>query len=241
MKFRNLLTATMLTAVCAAALSSLTGCKKLALQKDYSRVMDTVDAHVNMSAWDYLKKRALGTVSSDQIWKTFYDAILYSEIDTLEYTKPNRTYIFLNTEAITRTNNNLADVGIYAAIQVNGKNGTKLTDYPKAFLKNYLSYLIIDGVYNHYTLPPANPLEVKTLAPAGSFSSLPAGLTYNSSYPFYPNNDSKMKLKVLNSSPSNTSDYPIVINESRNVRTSSILATNGTIHAVDRFVTTVNP
>jgi hypothetical protein len=130
---------------------------------------------------------------------------------------------------------------MYAAIQVNGKNATKITDYPKAFLKEYLSYLIIEGVYDHYTLPAINSVDVKTLATPGAFNSLPTGLTYNSSYPFSPNPTSTMKMRVLNSSPSNTSDYPIVLNESRNVRTSSILATNGSIHNIDRFLTTVNP
>ena len=217
---------------------SLSSCKKLALQKDYNRVKDTVDTHVYVTAWDYLKQRALGTTSNDQIWKSFYDGIIYSGIDTNEYTKPNRTYIFLNTEAVTRTNSNLSDVGFFGANLVAGKTAKAWTDYPKDFVKAYLQYLIIDGVYNHYTLPPVNPVEVITSAPPGSLSSLPAGVTRNSAYPFVANPDSKMTLKVLNSSPSNTSDYPIVLNENRNVRTSSIQATNGTIHAIDRFLTT---
>lgn len=220
---------------------ALSGCKKLALQKDYNRPKDTVDSHVYMTAWDYLKKRAFGATASDTIWKSFYNGIIYSGIDTNEYTKPGRTYIFLNTEAITRTSSNASDVGFFGAYQVNKKNGTKWEDYPKDFVKAYLQYLIMDGVYNHYTLPPVNPVEVTTLAPAGSLTTLPANITRNSAYPFVANPDSKMTIKVLNSSPSNTSDYPIVLNESRNVRTSSIQATNGTIHAIDRFLTTTLP
>jgi len=217
---------------------SLSSCKKLALQKDYHRVKDTVDTHVYMTAWEYLKKRALGTTSNDQIWKSFYDGIIYSGIDTNEYTKPNRTYIFLNTDAVTRTNNNQADVGFFGANLVNGKTVKTWESYPKEFVKAYLQYLIIDGVFNHYTLPPVNPVEVTTLAPAGSLDTLPKGVTRNSAYGWVPNPNAKMTIKVLNSSTSNTSDYPIVLNESRNVRTSSIQATNGTIHAIDRFLTT---
>jgi hypothetical protein len=217
---------------------SFTSCKKLALQKDYDRVADTVDTHVYMTAWDYLKKRALGTTSADQVWKSFYDGIIYSGIDTNEYIKPNRTYIFLNTNAITRTNSNLADVGFFGANLVSNKTTKAWTEYPKDFVKTYLQYLIIEGVYNHYTLPPINAVEVGTLAPPGSLNSLPAGVTRNSAYPFVPNPDSKMILRVLNSSPSNTSDYPIMLNENRAVVTSSIQATNGTIHAIDRFLTT---
>jgi hypothetical protein len=217
---------------------SLSGCKKLALQKDYHRVVDTVDTHVYMTAWDYLKQRALGSNSNDTIWKAFYNGIIYSGIDTNEYTKPNRTYIFLNTEAVTRTNSNLSDVGFFGANLVNGKTTKAWTDYPKDFVKAYLQYLIIDGVYNHYTLPAINYVEVKSIAPVGSLDTLPKGVTRNTAYPFVPNHNSTMTIKVLNSSPSNTSDYPIVLNESRNVRTSSIQATNGTIHAIDRFLTT---
>jgi len=220
---------------------SLSSCKKLALQKDYHRVKDTVDSHVYMTAWDYLKKRALGSTSNDQIWKSFYDGIIYSGIDTNEYTKPNRTYIFLNTNAITRTNSNLSDVGFFGANLVKGKTTKSWTEYPKDFVKVYLQYLIIDGVYNHYTLPPVNPVEVTTLAPQGSLDTLPVNVTRNSAYPFVPNHDSKMTIKVLNSSPSNTSDYPIVLNENRNAVTSSIQATNGTIHVIDRFLTTTLP
>ena len=219
----------------------LTGCKKLALQKDYHRTPDTVNAHVNTTAWGYLKQRALGNNANDSIWKRFYEGIIYSGIDTNEYTRPNRTYIFLNNDAVTRTNSNLSDVGFFGAYLVNNKTTKAWTEYPKDFVKAYLQYLIIDGVYDHYTLPPINAVEVGTLAPAGSFTSLPANITRNAAYPFIPNPASTMKLLVLNSSPSNTSDYPIVLNESRNVRTSSILATNGSIHAIDRFLTTTLP
>ncbi len=239
MKLNKLITLGAFTLIASTLL--LTSCKKLSLQKDYNRKADTVDAHVNMTAWAYLKQRALGSTANDQIWARMYEAIIYSGIDTNEYTRANRTYIFLNNDAITRTNANLADVGFYGAYLVNNKNGTKLADYPKDFVKAYLQYLIIEGVYDHYTLPPINAMEVSTLAPAGSLVTLPAGITRNTSYPWIPNPNSKMKLRVLNSSPSNTSDYPIVLNENRNVRTSSILATNGSIHAIDRFLTTTNP
>ena len=227
--------------IAVALIVLATGCKKMSLQKDYNRTPQTVDPHVYKTAWEYLKQRALGNNAADSVWKRMYEGILYSEIDTNEYTKPNRTYIFLNNDAITRTNSNAADVGFFDAYRVNGATGKKWQDYPKDFVKTYLQYMIIDGVFDHYTLPPINGVETHTLAPAGSLNSLPAGITRNSAYPFVPNPNSIMTLRVLNSSPSNTSDYPVVLNESRNVRTSSILATNGSIHAVDRFVTTTKP
>lgn len=220
----------------------LTGCKKLDLQKDYDRDPVVIDPHVNMTAWDYLKARSSG--NPDKIWEQMYQAIIYSEIDTNEYKKPGRTFIFLNNDAITRVstaNPPSTDVGFWGAFRVNSKNATKWSDYSKEFVRAYLQYLIIEGVNDHYTLPPVNPVEVSTLAPKGSLTALPTGITLIPGYPFVPNPESKMAIKVLNSSPSNTSDYPIVLNESRNVRTSSILATNGSIHAIDRFLTITKP
>jgi hypothetical protein len=93
-----------------------------------------------------------------------YEGILYSGIDTNEYTKPGRTYIFLNNDAVTRTNSNPTDVGFFGAYQVSGKNGTKWSDYPKDFVKDYLQYLILDGVYDHYSLPAINTVEVNPYA-----------------------------------------------------------------------------
>jgi hypothetical protein len=239
MRFQTIIKAISFLLLCGCF--CFTSCKKLALQKDYHHQPDTVDAHVYKTAWEYLKQRAFGNNAADSIWKRMYEGIMYSGIDTNEYMKPNRTYIFLNNDAVTRTNSNPTDVGFFGAYQVNGKNGTKWQDYPKDFVKEYLQYLIIDGVYDHYTLPAINSVDVQTLATKGSLNALPATITRNSAYPFVPNPESRMKIKVLNSSPSNTSDYPIVLNESRNVRTSSIVATNGSIHAIDRFLTTTVP
>ena len=83
------------------------------------------------------------------------------------------------------------------------------------------------------------------MAPEGSFTALPAGVTRNpaaaTAFPFFANSTSEMALQILNNSPSNTADYPIRINDSQNVRTNSLLATNGTIHVVDRYITTSLP
>ncbi len=106
-------------------------------------------------------------------------------------------------------------------------------DYPKDFVKNYMLYLIATSVQDHYTIKfPDENQEVPTLAPEGAFNALPAGITQACPlFPFVPDNNPKslLRFKVLNSSPSNTSDYPIVLNDVRNVRTSSLQATNGTV------------
>src|SRR5438046_2030858 len=91
--------------VCLSAIT-LTGCKKLAglpLQQNQDHITTTIDPHIYMSAWDFLKLRALGQSSfKDSIFYLMYQGILYSGIDTMEYTKPGRTFIFLHTDAILR-------------------------------------------------------------------------------------------------------------------------------------------
>jgi hypothetical protein len=220
---------------------ALSGCYKL--QKDYKYTPQPLDPHINKTAWQFLVDRSIGK-NPDTVFKRMYDAIIYSGMDTNEYKKPNRTYIFLYTDAISRTSNlnpATSDVGFFGAFLVKGKNGTKWSDYPPDFVKTYLQYLIIEGVYDHYTLPAINTIQVKTLAPADIFATLPSGITFNPTIPYMPNPKSTMELQVVNSSPSNTSDYPIQLNEYRNVRTSSILATNGSIHVIDRFLNTGFP
>lgn len=238
MKTTKIISVSVVTAL-ACVMIFTTSCKKLSLQKDYNRVPDTVDSHIYKTAWQFIRDRSSG--KPDSIFSRMYAAIIYSGIDTNEYTKSNRTYIILHNDAINRTSGSGIDNGFFFALQVNAKNGTKIEDYPKDFWKAYLQYLIIEGVYDHYTMPAVNAVNVSTLAPPGSLNTLPAGITRNAAFPLSPNANSSMKMRVLNSSPSNTSDYPIILNEARYVRTSSIQATNGSIHVIDRFLTTTNP
>jgi hypothetical protein len=93
-------------------------------------------------------------------------------------------------------------------------------------------------VYDHYTLPAIDAVLANTLAPAGSFTTTPTGFNMAN---FIPNPESKMSIQVLNSSPSNTSDYPIQLNGYLNVTTSSILATNGTLHVINSYLNTNLP
>src|SRR4051812_27266172 len=74
----------------------LTGCYKL--QKDYTRTPDTVDAHIYKTAWQFIKDRGIAN-NTDTIFRVMYNAIIYSGIDTNEYTVPGRTYILLNNTA----------------------------------------------------------------------------------------------------------------------------------------------
>src|SRR3954466_8124442 len=82
---------------------SFTSCKKLFgldRQTNTDHVVTTIDPHIHKTAWQYLKERANGNL--DTIFKRTYDAVIYSEIDTNEYLKPNRTFIFLHNDAVYR-------------------------------------------------------------------------------------------------------------------------------------------
>jgi len=210
-----------------AVVFALPGCYKL--QKDYNRVSSPLDPHINKTTWQYIKDRGYGS-PTDTIFRRMYDAIIYSGIDTNEYAKSNRTFILMN--------NNAAKALWTSVKTASNASATKWNDYPQQAVKNYLSYLILDGVYDHYTIPAVTDLSVNTLAPQGAFTTNPTGFVIPS---FVSNPGSTMKIQVINTSPSNTSDYPIQLNDVLNVYTSSILATNGTVHVINAYLTTNLP
>jgi len=202
------------------------GCLKL--QRDFTRsTTDTLDAHLNKTAWAYLKSRAYNNATpADTLFRRMYDAIIYSGIDTNEYTKPGRTYLFLNTAAAKAT---------WAAVYTSAnKAGTSWKSYPAADVKNYLYYLILNGVYSHYNLG-TNDVTAPTLLAPGTYANNPVNFVFRTPV-FVPNPTSTMAIKVLNASPSNTSDYPIQLNDLYNVNTSDLLATNGVVDVMSVFV-----
>ncbi|MET3114141.1 hypothetical protein AAKU52_001874 [Pedobacter sp. CG_S7] len=203
----------------------------LDLQENYDRVPHTLDPKIYKTTWQYLKDRSAGTTAEDKIFSSMMDAIQYAGIDSNEYKKPERTFILLH---------NLAATDLWKNIKVNNVVGTSFRSYPKEFVKNYLLYLILEGVHDHYTIPTLQTVNAHTLAPVGYFNSLPTGITMTNFIPG-TNPESRMLIKVLNSSPSNTSDYPIQLNDLVNIRTSSLLATNGSIHVLGNYFSPVLP
>ncbi|ADY52615.1 hypothetical protein Pedsa_2063 [Pseudopedobacter saltans DSM 12145] len=224
-----------------AALALFSGCTLFGLdvQKDYNRTPHTLDPKMDKTVWQYLKERSYGNTAETRVFARMMDAIIYSEIDTLEYTKPNRTFILMYG-ASSGNPPTLSAPAFWTNFKVNNANATNWNQYPKEFVRNYLKYLIVEGEYNHYTIPALQTINANTLCPAGYFNTLPTGITLAN---FIPNTnpESIMTIKVLNSSPSNTSDYPIQLNDVLNVRTSSILATNGTVHVIGSFFSPALP
>lgn len=222
-----------------------TSCKKLSLQKDYDRDPHTLNPKLEKTAGKYLADRATGVAATnDTIFVWMLRGLQYAEVDMSEFEKTGRTFVLLHNDAIRRVTkvsgkDSTQPDCFFGANFVNGKPARNWEDYPKEFVKNYMLYLIATSVQDHYTIKfPDENQEVPTLAPEGAFNALPAGITRHVSFPFVPDNNPKslLRFKVLNSSPSNTSDYPIVLNDVRNVRTSSLQATNGTVHVIDRFL-----
>ena len=206
-------------------------------------------------------------IKVDTLFTLMLRMIRASGIDTSLYTQTDtkRTFILLQTNAIKRLNSTktIYNDCFFGANLVNNACGTIVSSkyvvqsfnvYPAGYLQNYLKWLILDGVYDHYTLKSPYNIEVNTLAPAGYFSPLPATVsvpgstatlltTQSAGGQVIPplvagaNPNSTMKIRVLNSSPSNTSDYPIILNSALNVTTSSILLTNGTAHVINAYFT----
>ncbi len=202
------------------------GCLKL--QKDFTRnTTDTLNANLNKTAWAYLKSRAYNNATpSDTLFRRMYDAIIYSGIDTNEYIKPGRTFLFLNQAAAKAT---------WAAVYTSAnKAGTSWKSYPAADVKNYLYYLILNGVYSHYNLP-LNDVTAATLLAPGAYTINPVNFNFRTPV-FISNPNSTIAIKVLNASPSNTSDYPVQLNDTYNVNTSDLLATNGVVDVMSVFV-----
>lgn len=233
MKTKHILSGLLFTLVCFAMLTS--GCKKLDLQKNFSRSTDdTIDAHLYKTAWQYMVSRSAG---ADTILKTMHDAIIYAGVDTTLYSQPGNTYIFLTSTSCKN---------LWKTYTVAGKAGTSFHSYAPADLKNYFLYLIVKGTYTHYNLPII-PVTVQTMAPAGAFTNnspsflipLPAGTTTG----FQPNPNSTMTMYVLDALIGNTQSYPLVINMSientttlnanTTVSTSDLLATNGVVDVMN--------
>lgn len=213
------------------AVTILPGCLKL--QTDFHRkTNDTLDAHLNKTAWQYLKSRAYGS-STDTIFRRMYDAIIYSGIDTNLYMQSGKTYIYFTNTMVT------AKTGLWAVVfNSTKKAGTSWASYTKTDVKNYLLYLILNGTYSHYNLP-THDVTVQTAAPAGVYATNPTGFTFSTvdskgvgTPVTITNPNSTMYIQVTNASPSNTSNYPITINDLYYVATSDLLATNAVVDVI---------
>src|SRR6476646_8305779 len=131
MKILNKIIILGLIVSCFIATTIFTGCTLVGLdvQKNADFNPHVLDPHVNKTAWQLIKERSIQN-QPDSIYNLMYQAIIYSGIDTLEYTKPGRTFILLHNDAIYRLNKNKITTDCYwGKYLVNGKAATKWSDY----------------------------------------------------------------------------------------------------------------
>ena len=220
--------------ICFSALL-FTGCKKflgLPLQENEDHIVSTIDPHINKTAWQFLKDRALGSVPADTIFKRMYDAVVYSGIDTIEYTTPGRTFIFLHNDAILRRTGTPATTttdSYFGKYKVNNAAATRWDQYPKEQVKNYLLSLIVHGEHTFENVGP-DPKYEKTLLPAGKDTLNP-----ESTIVFRVINDRDSRFRI-NDFPGSAVPTPNLASPGIQARTAGILSTNGPIHVIDRVL-----
>lgn len=208
---------------------SNTGCKKmlgLKLQESVEHVTTTLDPRLNKTPLEYLQDRSYKS-PTDTIFKLMYQGIRYAGIDTAEYQKSNRTFLFLHNDAILRISGGRATTDcVFGRYTVGGKAATKWADYPVAFVKNYFLYLISDGQYTFENLTPDN-IAMQTLMPKNADPL---------------NVDGAMVLRVVNDRDSKirVNDFPGTISYATQrftlIRTGGILSNSGPIHVADRVI-----
>jgi len=213
----------------ALVVVSGTGCKKmlgLKLQQSADHVTSVLDPKINKTALEYLQDRSY-KIPTDTIFKLMYQGIRYAGIDTMEYQKSNRTFLFLHNDAILRISGGRAATDcFFGRYTIAGKAATKWSDYPVAFVKNYFLYLISDGQYTFENLTPDN-IEMKTLMPKNADPL---------------NADGTMVLRVVNDRDSKirVNDFPGTISYATQrftlIRTGGILSNSGPIHVADRVI-----
>jgi hypothetical protein len=214
-----------------------TGCKKLfglKLQEDTEHITTTIDPHIYKTAWQFLKDRALGSVPDDTIFKRMYQAVVYSGIDTNEYTKTGRTFIFLHNDAVRRfsSGTTVDTVGSYFGKYKVGTPrvpATKWEDYPKTQVLNYLLSLIAQGEHTFENVFP-DPKFEKTLLPPNTDPLNP-----QSEIVFRVINDRDSRFRI-NDFPGSAVPMPNLASPGIQARTAGILSNNGPVHVIDRVL-----
>jgi len=219
-------------AVIAVLFLVFTGCKKLAglpLQTDATHTDFLLNPNLTMNAWQYMKYRSGADPSnpnsaSDTVFKRMYEAVIYSGIDTNEYSKSNRTFIFLHNLAVTTTSGTppvVPNTCYWGYYPVDSLPATSWTSYTPAQVKSWLQYLIVQGAYSFDNLTPIGT-TVNTLLPQGTDTLNPQSIMV-----LARNNDQNAQLTINNFVGS--SSYTTV-------RTGGIIATNGPIQVVGTLV-----
>jgi uncharacterized surface protein with fasciclin (FAS1) repeats len=152
---------------------------------------------------------------ADTAFNLMLKGVRYAQLEE-EYSKTNRTFLFLTNSAILRYNTNgtvNADC-FFGKFKVNGAPAKRWEDYPVDVVRNLFLYHIVDGVYSYDNLTP-DYIVTTSLRET------------DSTVTFLVQNERYSKIRV--------NDFPNAIKPVE-VRSSNIQATNGVIHALDLFI-----
>ncbi|MFL9485302.1 hypothetical protein ACI6Q2_21145 [Chitinophagaceae bacterium LWZ2-11] len=230
---KNIYKALSIVLVTSGALLFMQSCKKvlgLDLQTDSEHTPYVLNPNINKSAWSYLKYRSGADTTNpnyktDTIFKSMYNAVVYSGMDTLEYTKPGRTFIFLHNSAVLSLTSTTPKVPTttcywgYYQVSNPKRPATSWSDYTPNQVKQWLQYLIIPG--GQYSFDNLNTVEtiVPTLLPPNTDTLNPQSLMVLEIV-----NDQSAKIRI--------NGFVGSLNYT-DVRTGGIISTNGPIHVVD--------
>ncbi|HEY0680532.1 MAG TPA: hypothetical protein VGD17_19760 [Chitinophagaceae bacterium] len=255
----------MLAAVCFSS------CYKLQEHYDYEPF--TLDPNINMPAKQFLLSRGAAGAGSDTIFKWMQLGIEYAGMDLAEYEKPGRTFIFLHNNSIRTTTGSGATLRVTGGfffdypIVVKDSAGNRIkskidptqdstrpamfwNEYPKELVKNYFSYLILQGEYSFENLTVANT-SIQTLLAPGTIANpndsklgwvitkkdpnpdaaLATSISFNPAGGGGFDPEGKMNLKLVNNQ-----NAPINLNDRVDDRSAGYFATNGKIHVYDRTI-----
>ncbi|WP_300597450.1 hypothetical protein [Niabella sp.] len=241
----------------AAIATFLPGCKKLLgleRQTNYDYKKKTLDPNINMTAKEFLLKRADGTpdAPNDTVFRWMKKGLDYCGFDLSEYEKEGRTFIFLHNDAVRGFNSSgVMDKGLFFTFPIVNLDGngnpiinpttglpqthpaTGWEEYSKETVKKFFLYLIGQGIYNYYDLGAENKY-LQSLLPPNSTTTKESLLGYwDPSLPgFNPaggngfDPQGKFTLRIQN----NADIAPIVFNDRTNSRSIGFVATNGVVH-----------
>jgi hypothetical protein len=255
----------------------LTGCYKL--QKDYDYVKQEIDPHYDMTVKQYFLSRGVNGVGGDTIFKWMQLGLEYAGIDLAELEKPGRTFILLHNSAIRTLSPGPPTSSIPKGktnggfffdypIVVKDANGNVIkskvdptmdstqpamywNEYPKQLVKDYLSYMIIQGEYGFDNIGITNQ-SVLTSLPPGTVASPKDSKLGWVVVKTTPNPDPTLATSItmvpgggnggfdpegrMNFRMGNNDQSPIVINDRINDRTAGFYFTNGRAHVFDKTI-----
>ena len=198
-------------ALCAVvALFSRCEIAGLEFQDDAPYNYHVLDPQTGMSAWEFLN-----LPREDTVFQLMQEGIAYAGLEE-EYSKPDRTFLFVQNDAIIRFNpNGTVNDDSYFGYRLleNGDTARVWQDYPVEEVREFFQYHIFEGVYTfEQNLGPEN-VEANTLTDETAF----------------------IRIGNERNSPIRINDFPFSLRPTT-ARSSNIQTTNGVIHVINGFI-----